>query len=106
MTRFNKFSLPIFIVLICFGSSFAQIKIKELPPSKPSELDSVYFDVTQTRSISELTNGWVVYPEDDPNAKIQTNIPAVFEGADELIFEKELGLVKNSDSKKPVENIF
>lgn len=106
MTRFYKFFLPVFLILIGFGNTYAQIKIKELPPSKPSELDSVYFDVTQTRNISELTDNWIVFPDDEPEAKIQTNIPATFEGRDELIFAKELNLSQNQILKNRLKIFF
>lgn len=67
----------------------AQIVFKELPGYRIADNDSLFFDITPKRKIIALDGTWKVHPADDEKAqRIPVNVPSVFHGEGELIFEK------------------
>ena len=90
----RKLSLLIFIILIIPTiSSKAQIVFHELPGYKMNIADSSFFETNQYRKIIPLNGAWQVYKANDPDKKkITVNIPSVFEGNGELVFERNFSL--------------
>lgn len=76
----------------------AQIKVTSLPVNTGGVFDDQFFDKNDIRNVTLLNSGWQVYYENDPQKKIQTSIPAIFEGEESLVFEK--GVTLTSDDVK------
>ena len=97
---FRTLILSVFLALFAFQITFSQVVFKEVPDYDVRTSDSLFFDITSTRSIISLNGKWTVRPADDEDApKVEVNIPSVFEGEGELIFEKEFDLSKSIVSK-------
>jgi len=95
------------LALFSFQLSFNQVVFKEVPDYKIRLSDSLFFDITQTRSVISLNGNWTVRPANDDDAhKITISVPSVFEGDGELVFEKEFELSKTLISKNTLELIF
>ncbi len=52
------------------------------------------------RNVTLLDEGWSVYYESDPQKKVETTLPAVFEGEESLIFEKEISFTSDEVNNK------
>ncbi len=87
--------------------SFSQVVFKEYPDYQIRSSDYIFFDVTETRSIIPLNGKWLVHPSDDEKApKVTVGVPSIFEGGEELIFEKTFSLTPDQISKKVLELVF
>jgi beta-galactosidase len=87
--------------------SFSQVVFKEYPDYQIRSSDYIFFDVTETRSIIPLNGKWLVRPSDDEKApKVTVGVPSIFEGGEELIFEKTFSLTPDQISKKVLELVF
>ncbi len=85
--------LLIFIVIILVVPLKAQIVFRDLPGYKINLSDSSFFETNQFRNIIPLNGAWQVYSASDAEKKkININIPSIFEGNGELIFEKNFSL--------------
>ncbi|MFO7446733.1 MAG: glycoside hydrolase family 2 TIM barrel-domain containing protein [Ignavibacteriaceae bacterium] len=85
----------IFLSIILFlNISYGQIIFKELPDYEIKLSDSLFFDISSTRSIVPLNGRWQVHPSNDPDKKVYINIPSAFEGKGELIFERSFSLTE------------
>ncbi|MHB8578375.1 MAG: sugar-binding domain-containing protein [Ignavibacteriaceae bacterium] len=88
------FYLTFLISLIFFShQTNGQIIFKELPKNTINLSDSTFFGITETRQIISLDGIWQVFP---PNKKeeeaVDINVPSIFHGKRELIFEKRFFL--------------
>ncbi|MBE0551610.1 MAG: hypothetical protein IH619_04445, partial [Ignavibacterium sp.] len=69
--------------------------------------DSLFFDITQTRSVISLNGKWSVQPADDDKAqKVTVSVPSIFEGEDELVFQREFELSRAQISESTLEIVF
>jgi beta-galactosidase len=85
--------LTLIIIILLTISSNAQIVFHELPGYKMNIADSIFFEINQFRKIIPLNGAWQVYKASDPDKKkITVNIPSVFEGTGELVFERNFSL--------------
>jgi hypothetical protein len=95
------------LTLFAFQFSLSQVVFREFPEYKIHFSDSLFFDITQTRSVISLNGNWTVRQADEDNApKIKVNVPSIFEGEGELVFEKEFELSKSLISENTLELIF
>ncbi len=87
---FPKYILLTSLFLLLFlPFTRAQIVFKELPGYRIADSDSLFFDITANRKIIPLNGAWKVHPAGDEKAqKVTVNVPSVFQGEGELIFEK------------------
>jgi len=87
---FPKYILLTSLFLFLFlPFSRAQIVFKELPGYRIADSDSLFFDITANRKIIPLNGSWKVHPAGDDKAqKVAVNVPSVFQGEGELLFEK------------------
>ena len=69
---------------------FAQIRITPLPPNKEGVFDNQFFDKNELRDVSILNTDWNVYYESDPQTRVSVSLPAIFEGKESLVFEKQI----------------
>ncbi len=70
----------------------AQIVFKELPNYKV-KTDSSFFNITETRKIIFLNGVWKVYSSNNKGRNSnEVNVPSVFDGDAELVFEREFSL--------------
>lgn len=96
-----------FLALFAFHFSFSQVVFKEVPDYKIRSNDSLFFDLSSTRSIIPLNGNWSVRSAKDEDApKVEVKVPSIFEGEGELIFEKEFELTKNQIVKNTLELVF
>ena len=104
---FRSLFLSGFFAFFAFQFSFSQVVFKEVPDYKVHLGDSLFFDITQTRSVILLNGSWSVRPADDDEApKIIVSVPSIFEGEGELVFEKEFELSKSLISENTLELFF
>lgn len=91
--NFIRSLILIFIVLA--GTSYSQIIFKELPGYQLDFSDSVFFDLSETRSIIPLNGSWTVYSAEEKEVeKATVKVPSVFKGDAGLIFEKSFNLTR------------
>jgi hypothetical protein len=103
--NFIRSFISIFIVLA--GTSFSQIIFKELPGYKLDFSDSVFFDLSETRSIISLNGSWSVYSAEEKEVKKTTvSVPSVFKGDAGLIFERSFNLTKEQVSDNRIKIFF
>ncbi len=87
--------------------SFSQIKFKAVPGYQMRSSDNMFFDITETRSIIPLNGKWTVRTTDEEEVtSVEINVPSIFEGETELIFEKEFTLTKSQIAHNTSELIF
>jgi beta-galactosidase/beta-glucuronidase len=104
---FRSLVLSGFLTISAIQILFGQVVFKEIPNYEIRSSDSLFFDITATRSIIPLNGKWSVRPAGDEDApKVEVNIPSVFEGEGELIFEKEFELTRNQVVKNTLELVF
>ena len=104
---FRSLVLSGFLTISSFQILYGQVVFKEIPNYEIRSYDSLFFDITPTRSIIPLNGKWTVRPAGDEDApKVEVNVPSVFEGEGELIFEKEFELTRNQVVKNSLELIF
>jgi hypothetical protein len=103
--NFIRSLISIFIVLA--GTSFSQIIFKELHEYKLDFSDSVFFDLSETRSIISLNGSWSVYSAEEKEVKKTTvSVPSVFKGDAGLIFERSFNLTKEQVSDNRIKIFF
>jgi beta-galactosidase len=72
-----------------------QVVFRELQDYKPNLDDHSFFEITQTRDIILLNGKWKVYPANgDVEKKVTINVPSVFEGEGEFVFEKNFKITE------------
>jgi beta-galactosidase len=104
---FRSLVLSGFLMLFAFQFSFSQIVFREVPDYKIQLTDSLFFDITQTRSVISLNGKWGVQPADDDKAqKVTVSVPSIFEGENKLVFQKEFELSKGQLSENTLEIVF
>ncbi|HZW40331.1 MAG TPA: glycoside hydrolase family 2 TIM barrel-domain containing protein [Ignavibacteriaceae bacterium] len=85
----SKFFTLLILCLLINKTSFSQIIFKELPKYEFNSSDSLFFDISPTRSVITLNGTWKVYAADDEDKnKVTIQVPSYFKGNGELIFEK------------------
>lgn len=90
------FSLTALLLIFFSNISFSQIVFKEIPGYQQNFSDSSFFGLSKTRSIISLNGEWVVYSaEDEEQKKISVNIPSIFKGNAQLIFERSFKLSRD-----------
>ena len=62
---FRSLFLSGLLTLYAFQFSFSQVVFREVPDYKIRLIDSLFFDITQTRSVISLNGSWSVRPADD-----------------------------------------
>src|SRR4030067_516094 len=97
------YSLTLFLLFFLPKISFSQIIFKELPGYKFNFSDSSFFCLSETRSVIPLNGDWIVYSaEDEKPKKTSVNIPSIFSGNAELIFEKTFNLTSEQVREKKI----
>jgi beta-galactosidase len=95
ITRYNYALFLLFFTLFFSGFAKSQVVFRELPGYKPNLEDHSFFEITQTRDIILLNGKWKVYPADgDVEKKVTINVPSVFEGEGEFVFEKSFKITE------------
>ena len=93
--RHNYVLFLLFFALFFSGFTQSQVVFRELPGYKPNLKDHSFFEITQTRDIILLNGNWKVYPVDgDVEKKVTINVPSVFEGEGEFVFEKSFNITE------------
>jgi len=104
---FRSLVLSGLLTIFAFHFSYSQVVFKEVPDYQIRFADSLFFDLSSTRSIISLNGKWSVHPADDEDApKVEVSVPSVFEGEGELVFEKEFELSKAMVTQNTLELVF
>ena len=104
---FRSLFLSGLLTLYAFQFSLSQVVFREVPDYKIQLTDSLFFDITQTRSVISLNGSWSVRPADDEKApKVKVGVPSIFEGEGELVFEREFELSKSLISENTLRTNF
>lgn len=85
--RYSAFLLT-FIVLFTNIQAFPQIIFNSFPDYNVDQGDSSFFDINSRRSVVPLNGIWSVYPSKEQEKKKNVEVPSVFSGEGELIFER------------------
>ena len=101
-----KKTLILFIFALFFFELNAQITIKELPSYDLTKIDSFFIGMSSKRSIIPLRAGWQIYSPDSPENKTKVTIPCAFEGAENLIYEREITISDDLVIKNKLELVF
>jgi beta-galactosidase len=104
----HKFSAICVLLLLLFcGFVSGQVIFRELPDYKLTTEDHTFFGITDTRNVILLNGKWNVYPADrDMGKKVSVNVPSVFEGDAELIFEKKFTIKEYERLNNSFELVF
>ncbi len=101
------YSFIIFLLFFISKISFSQIIFKELPDYQLNLSDSSFFGLSETRAIIPLNGKWVVYSaKDEEPKKAAVNVPSIFKGNAELIFEKTFNLTQKQIREKKIKLYF
>lgn len=90
-----RFISSLLLSLFLIAGLNAQIVIKELGNYKISASDLSYLDNSSIREKTLLNGAWKVYDAEDSENKVTVNIPSVFIGERNLVFEKTISIDKN-----------
>jgi beta-galactosidase len=99
MAKTQRF-LTFFTFLFAIISISAQIKIKELPSYDLLQVDSLFFDINQSREILSLRSNWEVYSPAAPERKAVVSIPSTFSGEESLVYERLFFVSRNQVNNK------
>ena len=103
----NFFSYTLFLLIFFSNISLSQIVFKELPGYQMNFSDSSFLGLSKARSIIPLNGKWVVYSaEDEEPKKISVNVPSIFKGNAQLIFEKTFSLTQEQIREKKAKIYF
>ncbi len=95
---FPKFITLSFLTLFTFLSqpTIGQIVFRESPGYQIESNDSTFFGINDKRSIISLNGEWQVHSAGDKEQnKVSINVPSIFQGTGELVFEKSFVLSSN-----------
>ena len=105
MTNNQKFFYSIAFFFIA-AQIFAQITIKSLPINSEIIADSNFSGRNSKREIKQLSENWKVYSEKNPGNKINTTVPAVFDGYESLVYETSVYLSGEEAKNKSIKLVF
>ncbi|MBU2493807.1 MAG: hypothetical protein KJ571_14360 [Bacteroidetes bacterium] len=94
------------IFVLFFLQLNAQIKIKELPPYDLKMIDSSFTEASSTRNLITLRNDWKIFSPDSPENKTDISIPSAFEGAENMIYEREINFTDEQIINNVLELVF
>lgn len=85
----------------------AQVIFRNLPQYKINTADLLFFDITDTRKVISLNGEWKVYSaEDDKQEKISLEVPSIFQGKGEFVFEKSFKLTSTELNTNRIKLVF
>ncbi|UCH65316.1 MAG: hypothetical protein JSW63_12045 [Ignavibacterium sp.] len=91
--RHNFLLFLTYLILFFYGTVPGQVIFREFPDYQPNLNDHNFFDITETRNIIMLNGEWSVFPASDGDEnKVTINVPSIFEGEGEFIFERKFKL--------------
>ncbi len=105
MTNNKKFIYSIAFFFIT-AQIFAQITIKSLPINSEIIADSNFSGKNFKRVIKQLSDNWKVYSENNPGNKINTTVPAVFDGYESLVYETSVDLSSDEIEDNSIKLVF
>lgn len=85
---------------------YPQIVFRDLPNYRINSADLLFFDITETRQLLPLNGQWKVFPKDEPEKAVNINVPSVFQGSGEFVFEKKFTLNEQQIKNHKIELVF
>lgn len=85
---------------------YPQIVFRDLPNYKINSADLLFFDITETRQLLPLNGQWKVFPKDEPEKAVNINVPSVFHGSGEFVFQKKFTLNEQQIKSHKIELVF
>src|SRR3989304_6916484 len=105
--RHNFLHLIILCCLIFSRFLSAQVVFRELPNYKPNLNYHSFLEITPSRDVILLNGNWKVYPAgEDVAKKVTVNIPSVFEGEGEFVFERGFNLSEKDLNSSSFDLVF
>jgi len=105
--RHNYVIFLLLFALFFSGFTPGQVVFRELSGYKPNLDDHSFFEITQTRNIILLNGKWKVYPADgDGEKKVTINVPSVFDGEGEFVFEKSFNITERDIKTNSFDLVF
>ncbi|MFA7419508.1 MAG: hypothetical protein WCZ90_07465, partial [Melioribacteraceae bacterium] len=98
----RKFRFLFTLALLLPILTYAEVKVTSLPANKNQSFDNIFFGASQTRNVFLINDSWKVYHESDPYNKVKISVPAVFEGEDVLVFERNLEFTEQQINKNQI----
>ncbi|MCX8106432.1 MAG: hypothetical protein N3D80_11240, partial [Ignavibacterium album] len=85
---------------------YPQIVFRDLPNYRINSADLLFFDITDTRQLLPLNGQWKVFPQDEQEKAVNINVPSVFQGSGEFVFQKKFTLNEQQIKNHKIELIF
>lgn len=85
---------------------YPQIVFRDLPNYRLNSADMLFFDITETRQLLPLNGQWKVFPKDEPEKAVNINVPSVFKGSGEFIFQKKFNLSEQQIKNHKIDLVF
>lgn len=103
----SKFFLFFTQIFVLFNLAiFPQITFRDLPNYKMNTSDLLFYDITETRQVIPLNGTWKVYPKNDTEKSVNINVPSVFRGSGEFIFQKNFKLTEKQIKENKIDLVF
>ncbi len=103
-SKFFLFFLQISVLLNL--TIYPQIVFRDLQNYRINSADLLFFDITETRQMVTLNGQWKVFPKDEPDKAVNINVPSVFKGSGEFIFQKKFGLTEQQIKNHKIDLVF
>ena len=99
--------LIVYTFVLAANPLSGQIIFKNLPAKDLVTDDSLFLDIGETRKMLSLHGKWSVYQANADNVeKVSVEIPSVFEGESNLLFEKSFNLTSEEISNYRLKLVF
>ncbi|NOX17583.1 MAG: hypothetical protein GXO87_04785 [Chlorobi bacterium] len=98
--------LLFFLLFGLFSKSSAQISLVPGNGFNVKNADSLFFDISKTRKAVFFSDGWKVYPKDEPEKAVSASVPSYTNCNDELVYEKKFELTAKEISFYDIELVF
>jgi beta-galactosidase len=95
------------LILLFFTQfSFTQVVFRDFPNIIRNNDFIKYTEFSSNSEIISLNGKWEVFPSDNPEKKFSINVPSIFEGEGNFIYEKKIDLSKDQVTNKKIELFF
>ncbi len=78
------------LFLVLYSTLFSQVSVTRFPPSEVESLDSYLIGESSSRDVYPVGSGWKLYKEDHMDEAVTVRLPAVFTGANTMIYQRKL----------------
>jgi len=103
MTKTSMINRIIIFSLFLIPNIFqGQVKVTPLPVNSNEMVNSLFFDQNEFHNVWLLRNNWTIYNETDPDNKISSSVPSVFDAGETLVYENKVMLTSDQVNNSQV----